>query len=325
MSLQAFERPSIAKEFFLKIKGDPDPVAAIKRLVGATPPVFETEWRDFKGAAQINDAGIKKTWSEALAGFANTQGGVLIWGVDARKDQATGIDAACGLSLVSNPSAFKSRLNELHHQATEPPVLGVDIEAYSIGSSPGEGFVICFIPESPFRPHRAEHSNRQYIIRAGDDFVTASVSLLRNLFFPQSRCLLVPKLTASCTVENGKASYHIKGFLHNTGSATAFDTLVITHYSAKGTTCSITNWDTGPTLDPHYSSAKIPIHPGIMTPFFAMICFPEYDPQSYAKGLEFKIQVFARDAEPVEWLISFTEDEVKTGIEKRGKHRSLFF
>lgn len=322
--MQTSERPSIARDFFLQITRASDPVAAIKSLVGATPPEFETEWRDFKGAAQISDQDAKRTWSKALAGFANTQGGVLIWGIDARKDHATGIDAACGLSLVKNPSAFKSRLNELHHQATEPPVLDVEIEAYSIAGTSDEGFVVCYIPESPFKPHRAEHAERQYFIRVGDDFVVPSVSLLRNLFFPQSRCRLVPKLTASCMVENGQMRYHIKGVLHNVGSATAFDTLVITHYSVKGTTSSISNWDTGPILDPHYSSAKILIHPGIMTTFFAMICFPQYDPQSYAKGLEFKIQVFARDAEPLEWLFVFTEDEVKGGAEKRGKWRSLF-
>jgi len=324
MSLHASQRPSIARDFFLTITRDADPVEAIKRLVGATPPEFETEWRDFKSAAIIGDQDIKRTWSKALAGFANTQGGVLIWGVDARKDQATGIDAASGLSLVKNPSAFKSRLNELHHQATEPPVLDVEIEAYPTSSTTADGFVVCYIPESPFKPHRAEHADRQYYIRAGDDFVVPSVSLLRNLFFPHSRCRLVPKLIASCKVENGQAQYHVKGVLHNVGSATGFDALVITHYNIKGTTCSITNWDTGPTLDPHYSSAKLPIHPGIMTTFFAMICFPQYDSQSYAKGLEFRIQVFARDAEPLEWLFAFTEDEVKTGAEKRGKWRSLF-
>jgi hypothetical protein len=135
ISLQAFERPSIAKEFFLKIIADQNPVAAIERLVNATPPVFETEWLDFKGAAQITDNDTKKTWSEALAGFANTQGGILIWGVDARKSRATGIDTACGSSFVKNPSAFKSRLIELHRQATEPPVLGVEIVAYSTVAS----------------------------------------------------------------------------------------------------------------------------------------------------------------------------------------------
>jgi len=89
---------------------------------------------------------MKEIWSEAIAGFANTQGGVLIWGVDARKDAKTGIDAVCGLSLVKSPSAFKSRLIELYRQATEPPVLGVQIEAYEISGTPNEGFVVCFVP-----------------------------------------------------------------------------------------------------------------------------------------------------------------------------------
>jgi hypothetical protein len=318
MSLQASERPSIAKDFFRGITRDPDPVAAIKRLVGATPPEFETEWRDFKGAAQITDQDIMKTWSEALAGFANTQGGVLIWGIDARPDPATKIDAVCGLSLVANPSSFKSRLYQLHHQATEPPVLEVEIEAYSVGGSSDEGFVVCFIPESPFRPHRAEHAKRQYFIRAGDDFVVPSVSLLRNLFFPQSRCLLVPTLKARCVVNNSITEYHIDGFLKNTGSATAFDTFVITDSNPKGASYEPVDWQTGP-LTPCNAHAKKPIHPGVKTHFYAT----GYSQHSLASEPTFRIQIFAQDAEPTEWLISFTEAEMKTGAEKTGKRRSV--
>ena len=317
MSLQPFERPSTAKEFFRKITVDHDPTTAIELLVGATPPVFENEWLEFKGAAQINEISIKKAWSEALAGFANTQGGILIWGVDARKDQQTGIDAAYGRSLVKNPSAFKSRLIELHRQATEPPVLGVEIEAYSSSGSQGEGFVICFIPESSFRPHRAEYSQRQYIIRAGDNFVTAPVSLLRNLFFPQSRCLLVPTLRARCKVNNGITECHINGVLTNIGSATAFDTFVITHSNPNGASYTVEDWETGP-LIPHNSRAKRPIHPGVSTHFFSTGYLPNIQPA-------FTIQIFAQDAEPTEWVIHFTADEMKAGAEKTGDRTSLHF
>ena len=61
---------------------------------------------------------------------------------------------------------------ELHHQATDPPVLNVEIESYPDPGASGAGFVVCLVPESPFRPHRAEHvTNKPYYIRAGDDFV----------------------------------------------------------------------------------------------------------------------------------------------------------
>jgi hypothetical protein len=322
MTLQPLERPSIAREFYIKLTRDPHPAAAIRRLVEATPPALETEWCEFKGAAQLTDLKIKQIWSEALAGFANTQGGVLVWGVDARKDPVTGIDAASGLSLVANPAAFKSRLNELHAQATDPPVLGVEIEAYSLGGSNAEGFVVCYIPESPFRPHRAESASRQYIIRAGDDFVAASVSLLRHLFFPQTRCFLVPALKARRVAQGAAPLYCVDATMSNQGSASAFDTFAITHYTPKGTPHNIeTDWQTGPVLDPHHSRAKIPIHPGITTHFFEMT----FGPQNLTKEVMFRIQIFAQNAEPAEWLFSFTSAEIQVGTEKRGERRSLFF
>ena len=254
---------------------------------------------------------MKATWSEALAGFANTQGGVLIWGVDARKDTTSSIDAACGVSFVKNPLAFKSRLMELHRQATEPPVHGVEIEAYSISGSPNEGFVVCLIPESPFKPHRAEYAGHQYIIRAGDNFAPASVSLLRNLFFPQSRCLLVPKLKSRSRPIPGRI---IDGFLTNTGSATAFDTFVIIHSDPKGATCRINGWEMS-CLVPYKAHAKKPIHPGVTSHFFTT-------QHGQQKDHIFKIQIFAQDAEPALWTVSFTDDELKACAEKTGERGS---
>lgn len=313
MGSTAFERPSIAREFFLNLTRDPDPVSAIQRLIGATPPTFETEWCDFKGAEKIDDKRTKETWSQALAGFANTQGGVLIWGVDARKDPATGIDAAHGLSLVKNPSLLKSRLNELHHQATEPPVLGVEIEAYSIPNGKGEGFVVCFIPESPFRPHRAEHADRQFIIRAGDDFVTASVSLLRNLFYPQSRCLLVPTLKP----RRQKVGYLVCGSLENVGTATAFDTLVIVQCDYRGTAYPIEHWSMR--YDALWNArAEVPIHPGATMGFYAM-GFPS------AREAGFSIKIFAQNSEPTEWKIHYTVDEMESQATKPGERLAIGF
>src|SRR5438067_2101364 len=73
MITNAFQTPSIAREFFLKITKATDPLAELTGLVGAKPPTFETEWLDFKAGQKIDDHAIKKTWSEALAGFGNTQ------------------------------------------------------------------------------------------------------------------------------------------------------------------------------------------------------------------------------------------------------------
>ena len=77
---------------------------------GAATPTSETEWLDFKGASKIPDADAQKYWSKALAGFGTTQGGMLIWGLDCRKQGDPAVDCVMGPSYVSKPAAFKSRL-----------------------------------------------------------------------------------------------------------------------------------------------------------------------------------------------------------------------
>jgi hypothetical protein len=319
MALSAFERPSLAKAFFLKIKNAHDPISFLKGLVNPQSPIHETEWLDFKGAARVDEKKTKEIWSEALAGFANTQGGVLVWGIDARKDTTTGVDAASGLSLAPNPNALKSRLYELHAEATDPPVLGVEIEAYTIPNSPSEGFVVCFIPESPFRPHRAEHANKRFPIRAGDDFKNAPVSLLRNLFFPLSRCILIPEIHA-CTMHDN-SRYIFTGNLKNIGSATALDVYcIVASEPAGGTTHKLQNWESGPTLTPYHARGTQPLHPGIAVPFYQLSYEKKY---LLAKDFRFAVRVFARDAEAFEWSIAFHQSEVLSGTEKSGERKSL--
>jgi hypothetical protein len=114
--------------------------------------------------------------------------GLIVWGIDARKDPTTGIDAASSVSLIPNPFEIESKLRDLIRDATNPPVMGVELQSYTDAS--GSGFIVCFIPESSFKPHRAEFSNKQYFYRASDDFLPADPSLLRILFYPKSNARL---------------------------------------------------------------------------------------------------------------------------------------
>jgi hypothetical protein len=180
--------PSMARSFFEQIRTATDPVAFIRGLVNSTPPTYETDWLDFKQqpSSDLKQPKWREMWVEALAGFANNQGGVILWGIDARKDPATNVDAASGEKPVDNPNGVKSRLIELQRQATDPPLANAEIEAYEIPSAPGTGFVVCFVPEGPFKPYRTEEGRKsQYVIRAGDNFVAMSRSVLQSLFYPQ--------------------------------------------------------------------------------------------------------------------------------------------
>jgi hypothetical protein len=67
---------------------------------------------DFKLApTNFENRDERKTLACAISGFANSGGGLIVWGVDARKD-ADEIDCAQGTSPLTDAALFMSRLEE---------------------------------------------------------------------------------------------------------------------------------------------------------------------------------------------------------------------
>jgi hypothetical protein len=298
--------PSLAQSFFDEIRNAPDKIPFLSALVNPTQPRFEEEWLDFKQAPDLNSNDVQRNWSKALSGFANTGGGVLIWGIEAKKDPTTGIDCAFAVALIDNPAALKSRLKQLHHQATDPPVLDVVVEEYA--DSVGNGFVVCFVPESGFKPHRAEQDGKkQFYLRAGDDFVVMPVPVLRSMFFPRSKPnLRVEVRFADRNDEHSNITWTFR--VHNNGTATARDVCLWIKALNKigspmvgtGRRHSATELTLG-----HAVACSYPIHPGTWEEFCYVIETSQPQPlQDYRE--RFRFRVFANDHEPQAAEVSFT-------------------
>jgi predicted HTH transcriptional regulator len=73
---------SLARQFFEKAVAGGS--AFLKNLV--TEQQVEMEWLDFKGVSRMDNTQMSGNWSKFICGFANNEGGVLVWGIDARKD-----------------------------------------------------------------------------------------------------------------------------------------------------------------------------------------------------------------------------------------------
>ena len=77
---------SLAGEFYRQFRESSDGVVFLRALVNSSPLTFETEWREFKPYPHEDpEESIKQIWSKNLSAFANTQGGVLIWGIGTKK------------------------------------------------------------------------------------------------------------------------------------------------------------------------------------------------------------------------------------------------
>lgn len=178
---------SQARFLFNRFTDPAEGVTNIRALVGQSPRVMETNWLEFKSGLTRNED-IKPHWSKALGAFANSGGGVLIWGIRADRDPATGVDAVQEEAPVADVDLLVSKLKDLQPPATDPPIKGVVIHPLLLPGENTQGFVVCFIPESDAKPHRSEFGKndvKRFNMRIGDSTQECTVPLLRQLFYPK--------------------------------------------------------------------------------------------------------------------------------------------
>jgi hypothetical protein len=169
-----------AEDLFLRIKhGGADEVCLMIR-----EPVVEELFLDYKGAA--TDVPFKKlapsdrkNLAKAVSGFANSEGGIIIWGVDCRQSPPHG-DVPT-LDPISNPTAFKSLLEGAITGVTLPAHSGVENIALQI-SGQSDGFVVTHIPIGMHVPYRTLGDKEEYYIRAGSNFAPTPHAVLAGLF-----------------------------------------------------------------------------------------------------------------------------------------------
>lgn len=168
-----------AEDLFKRIQDDG--VAEIDRLI--TERTSEELFLDFKRSADQGQ-GIRfhdhdrVNLRKAISGFANSEGGVVIWGVDCSR-QANNGDVASNKQPLTNPARFVSWLEGAVSGCTVPPVVGV--RSILIPIDDNTGFAATYVPQSTHAPHQMTGESK-YMIRAGSDFVPAPHGVVAGLF-----------------------------------------------------------------------------------------------------------------------------------------------
>lgn len=141
----------------------------------------EEAFLDFKrsethGATQHLDNKDRANLAAALSGFANSDGGVIVWGVGA--SQASG-DVADAKHPLQDAARFASQIDNAVSGCTVPPVLGARSIAITTGDL--KGFAATLIPQSTHGPHQVV-GRGIYNIRAGSSFFPATHGVLAGMF-----------------------------------------------------------------------------------------------------------------------------------------------
>lgn len=173
---------------------------------------------DFKTVknADMTVTDDKRNLARGISGFANSNGGIIVWGVDARKN-ADGIDCANSISEISKPALMVSRLNTLTGDATSPIVNGILHKAI-INPKTSAGVVATLVPETDGGPYMAKLGEQRYFKRSGDSFYQMEHFDLEDMFGRRQKPRLEIILEPSKT-ENGIEEFCI--FVLNQGRAVA--------------------------------------------------------------------------------------------------------
>lgn len=118
----------------------------------------------------------KRNLAKAISGFSNSNGGVLIWGIE---------DDSLVPKPIKGIQEFVQSLLEVASLLTDPTVSNIDGDWIPADDGEG-GFGVIFIPESTLPPHRVILNNakvkNQYYTRSGNSFIVATHTQLEDMF-----------------------------------------------------------------------------------------------------------------------------------------------
>jgi len=165
--------------------------AAIKQLVDDRVRenlYLELKTKKDRRTSELDDSDSFQ-FSRALSGFANSDGGVLVWGVETDKEER-----ASALKPIAHVAEFAARLKKSMLNAVQPMVDGIVIETITDSSDPAAGFVRCLVPRSDKTPHRALRAGRDYFRRSTEGFYRMEHFDLEDAFGRRPRPVLLVQM-----------------------------------------------------------------------------------------------------------------------------------
>lgn len=130
---------------------------------------------DFKQKSDRRNPGLndddKANLAKAISGFANTDGGVIVWGVKAKADTKDEPDVVVELFPINNLKTFQTRLNAVSGELVNPPVAGVENRLIPQAPNVDTGYVITVVPQRRDTLVQANSKTcKGFYIRSGSGF-----------------------------------------------------------------------------------------------------------------------------------------------------------
>ena len=189
-----------ARELFERLEAGG--LAALDRLLAEEEP--ESLFLDYKrSATSAGDPGLHRNdrdnLSKALSGFANSEGGLLIWGVDARREAGVQREVT-NKEPVAQAAGFRTLIEGALSGESIPALSNARVLHILDGNGPA-GYVAVLIPQSTIGPVRATRTDK-YHLRSGSSFGIVPHGVLAGMFGRSPQPIIQPNFVAYFTQLN---------------------------------------------------------------------------------------------------------------------------
>lgn len=174
---------TLAQHFWKLLSDSPDNAyAALQSMIAVQE---ENDYLDL--TVFFNRSHAEKRLTKSLCGFANSGGGVLVFGLRTEKNP-DGVEKARELVPVANAEVEAKWLSERACTIADPPIADLEIKAICPPSLKGAGFIICYSPASKSAPHRCSSAaGHRWLMRTQTDSIDIPPAILRRMFYPESK------------------------------------------------------------------------------------------------------------------------------------------
>jgi hypothetical protein len=172
-----------AREIFEELKSEG--WALVKRWVDEHKE--ESLYLEFKRARfdskRLGDR-ERKALAKALSGFANTDGGVIVFGIESKRDSDSDVDRAERLGAIANVERFRDQVRDEVRRVCVPEPLRWEVHHVPDPEEPRAGMVAVFVPAS-VGVHRATEApdvGERYFLRTSAGTSPIPHALLATMF-----------------------------------------------------------------------------------------------------------------------------------------------
>ena len=129
-------------------------------------PFSEIEFDDIKAFCEEWTEGIRVEYKQEIpntipkivSSFANTLGGILIFGVETNDNN----EAKFPIEGMPKKNGFEETINDATFNGIYPPVTP-EVKVYDVPDKPGNVVVLVRVNESPEAPHAIQNETKVYI------------------------------------------------------------------------------------------------------------------------------------------------------------------